>query len=128
MFNVTENLLTIIEIENSLKTKYTKYMLLRTEEVADGNIYALFIPIAPGTNLTKRKRNKLVRKNCTASNIEKMHKQNKLIGMKLCWANNICRTGIKGVLNVQKMEQTQIDVNNHLFEIIEIEDEGKYYA
>jgi len=115
---MTENLFTIIEIENSLKTKENAYMFFTTKVIDDENISALFIPIALKIKLTKRKRQKLMDKTIRAINLGKVQNNDNFIVLTLCWANNICRTGIDNILNVQIMKPTQIDVEKHLFEVI----------
>ena len=125
---MTENLFTIIEIENSLKTKENAYMLFTTKVIDGENISALFIPVALKIKLTKRKRQKLMDKTIRAINLGKVQNNDNFIVLTLCWANNICRTGINNILNVQIMKPTQIDVEKHLFEVIDTDYTGERYV
>ena len=124
---MTEHLFTIIEIENSLKTKENAYILFTTKVIGE-NISALFIPVALKIKLTKRKRQKLIDKTIRAINLGKVQNNDNFIVLTLCWANNICRTGIDNILNVQIMKPTQIDVEKHLFEVVnnDKEEKGKF--
>jgi len=56
----TTGVSTIVEIEQSLKTKRAAYMLFRTEVIDLENIRAIFIPISLKIKLTSKKRNKLL--------------------------------------------------------------------
>lgn len=120
---------TIREIENSLKTKDTAFMLFITDVVDRENIVALFVPISMNIKLTKRKRYRLLQNNkFMTTTLSKAERDNSFIFIKLCWFNDISKTDIENVFNTQKMQPTQIDVEKHLFEVIGNNNPGEKYV
>jgi len=116
----TTGVSTIVEIEQSLKTKRAAYMLFRTEVIDLENIRAIFIPISLKIKLTSKKRNKLLTSdNNPNKNFLKILTNNKILEMKLCWINNVYRVNTEDITSAPIMQPTQIDVEQHLFEIIE---------
>ncbi len=110
---------TIIEIENSLKTEDAAYMLVVTDVIDSENITALFVPISLNIKLTKRKRYRLLQnKKFMTTTMNKAEKDNSFIFIKLCWFNDISKTDIENLFDIQKMQPTQIDVEKHLFEVM----------
>jgi hypothetical protein len=104
------------------------HILFTTKVIDAENISALFIPLALKIKLTKRKRQKLIDKTIRAINLGKVQNNDNFIVLTLCWANNICRTSIDNILNVQIMKPAQIDVEKHLFEVVnnDKEEKGKF--
>ncbi len=120
---------TITEIENSLKTKDRAYLLVITDVMDKENIIALFAPISLSIKLTKRKRYRLLQNNkFMTTTLSKAEKDNSFIFMKLCWFNDISKTDIENVFDVQKMQPTQINVEKHLFEVIDNNYTGERYV
>jgi len=120
---------TIIEIENSLKTEDAAYMLVVTDVIDSENITALFVPISLNIKLTKRKRYRLLQnKKFMTTTMNKAEKDNSFIFMKLCWFNDISKTDIENLFDIQKMQPTQIDVEKHLFEVMGDNYPGEKYV
>ncbi len=120
---------TIIEIENSLRTKDSAYLLVITDVIDRENITALFVPISINIKLTKRKRYRLLQNNkFMTTTLSKAERDNSFVFIKLCWFNNISKTDIENVFDIKKMQPTQIDVEKHLFEVIGNNYPGEKYV
>lgn len=126
---LSQNTKTIVEIEDSLKTKDSAYMLVVTDVIDKENITALFVPISLNIKLTKRKRYRLLQNNkFMSTTLSKAERDNSFIFIKLCWFNDISKTDIENIFYIHKMEPTQIDVEKHLFEIISDYTTGEKYV